>query len=242
MSNHVQNTLDAINKIDVEVDSAQEAVMESYVELGNKFDTMEKHGLPVASDDSTIQSFIDNRNEIITEYTNEGKKKANIKVIGICNWLLPQFKKLDDALDKGTIQNTEVDRASTGPLGMLAMFFSGSWAGVSNMQKNVPVGQMSSFALKSFQKQIEKIKKSGEYSDEEIHTLDNAKNALEGWKTAAKMDKAERTFFDKFIAYTRDVRTMSRIKSATKDVIEKLEAAKKMAESHYNGKEETNNG
>lgn len=207
MSNHVQNTLDAINKIDVEVENAQEAVMESYVELGNKFDTMEKHGLPVASDDSTIQSFIDNRNEIITEYTNEGKKKANIKIIGVCNMVIPELKQTLDLLEKDQLSNRAHDAV--------------------NSQKI--------FDFMYVKRAFKNAKKSGEYTDKELETISAAEDAIDKWTETRKS-------FDKYVLYTRDTRNMSSFKPILKDLIEKLEAAKKMGESHYNGKEETNNG
>ena len=54
---------------------------------------------------------------------------------------------------------------------------------------------------------------------------------------ASKLDRNDRSFYDRFISYAHDTRTMDKIKKATDEVVDALEELKTLATKHYNGGE-----
>ena len=68
------DTLTKINAVGVASDDARVDVLDTFIGLGKKFDAMDTYGLSVASNDETIQHFIENRNTICEQFYQESAK------------------------------------------------------------------------------------------------------------------------------------------------------------------------
>ena len=78
MSNIFSNdTLTKINAVGVASEDARVDVLDTFIGLGKKFDAMDAYGLSVASNDETIQHFIENRNTICEQFYQESAKGRN---------------------------------------------------------------------------------------------------------------------------------------------------------------------
>ena len=71
------DTLTKINAVGVASDDARVDVLDTFIGLGKKFDAMDAYGLSVASNDETIQHFIENRNTICEQFYQESAKGRN---------------------------------------------------------------------------------------------------------------------------------------------------------------------
>lgn len=226
--NKVSETLMSIASIDAATNLAQEAVMESMTLLGKKCDVMQERGLVVGSQDEVIQEFITHRDEIIQEFEDDGPKKIYKKLLGMCNWVIPHFKSLLKAIEDETINHQTIDNWG----GSWFDAFFGIGAGSVLGQ-----GTFDLTMLKSSIKKTEKKKTRDAFSDEDRNVLRDLDTAAENWKRTAQYDRADRKFFDRFIAFTRDTRTTTKIKNATKQLVDALEATRDMARKHYGGDE-----
>lgn len=230
--NKASEALMSIAAIGAAVDTAQENVMESMKTLGHKCDVMQEYHLNVGSSDEVIQEFITNRDEIITEYENEGPKKIYKKLLGGCNWVIPHFKKLYEGMEKETINHATVDAWGGN---WLSIWFGNRRDGVIPAQGTYDFEMMKGLIKKSDKKATRDA-----FSEEDRKILRNLEEAMDNWRRATKYDRADRKFFDKFIAYSRDTRTMTGIKNATKKALDALEATRDMAKSHFGGDEPVN--
>ena len=232
--NKASEALISIAAIGVAVDTAQENVMESMKTLGHKCDVMQEYHLNVGSADEVIQEFLTNRDEIITEYENEGPKKIYKKLLGGCNWVIPHFKKLYEGMEKETINHATVDAWGGN---WLSIWFGNRRDGVIPAQGTYDFEMMKDLIKKSDKKATRDA-----FSEEDREILKNLADAMDNWRRATKYDRADRKFFDKFIAYSRDTRTMTCIKNATKKALDALEATRDMAKSHFGGDEPVQEG
>lgn len=227
--NKASEALMSIAAIGAAVDTAQENVMESMKTLGHKCDIMQEYHLNVGSADEVIQEFLTNRDDIIMEYENEGPKKIYKKLLGGCNWAIPHFKKLYEGMEKETINHATVDAWGGN---WLSIWFGNRRDGVIPAQGTYDFEMMKGLIKKSDKKATRDA-----FSEEDRKILQNLAEAMDNWRRETKYDRADRKFFDKFIAYNRDTRTMTGIKNATKKVIDALEATRDMAKSHFGGDE-----
>lgn len=228
---NIYTVLDDIISIQEATDNARDEVYSKINDFAEKVAVMEQCGLNVMSEDPTMQQIIDNREQVITEYTNDGPKKINRKLIGMANWVLPPFKKLQTGLNNGTLTHHEIDNFGSSVLKLLfAPVVAYSEDRISTLKTSQ--GRINAGQLKAL---IKKAKKTGEFDNDEINVLEKCDGALEDWLRASKYDRSDRRFYDRFIAYTQDTRTLDRIKKATDDVVEAMEELKKLAESHFNG-------
>lgn len=230
--NKASEALISIAAIGTAVDTAQENVMESMKTLGHKCDVMQEYHLNVGSSDEIIQEFLTNRDEIITEYENEGPKKIYKKLLGGCNWVIPHFKKLYEGMEKETINHATVDAWGGN---WLSIWFGNRRDGVIPAQGTYDFEMMKGLIKKSDKKATRDA-----FSEEDRKILRNLEEAMDNWRRATKYDRADRKFFDKFIAYSRDTRTMTGIKNATKKALDALKATRDMAKSHFGGDEPVN--
>ena len=230
--NKASEALISIAAIGTAVDTAQENVMESMKTLGHKCDVMQEYHLNVGSNDEVIQEFITNRDDIIMEYENEGPKKIYKKLLGGCNWVIPHFKKLYEGMEKETINHATVDAWGGN---WLSIWFGNRRDGVIPAQGTYDFEMMKGLIKKSDKKSTRDA-----FSEEDRKILRNLEEAMDNWRRATKYDRADRKFFDKFIAYSRDTRTMTGIKNATKKALDALEATRDMAKSHFGGDEPVN--
>lgn len=65
------DTIKAIDSIDSAVKSSKAAVIDQLEKLGKKCDVMQEYGVPTGSEDETINTFIENREEILTNLRGE---------------------------------------------------------------------------------------------------------------------------------------------------------------------------
>lgn len=65
------DTIKAIDSIDNAVKSSKAAVIDQLEKLGKKCDVMQEYGVPTGSADETINTFIENREEILTNLRGE---------------------------------------------------------------------------------------------------------------------------------------------------------------------------
>lgn len=226
--NKASEALMSIAAIGVAVDTAQENVMESMKTLGHKCDVMQEYHLNVGSSDEVIQEFITNRNDIIMEYENEGPKKIYKKLLGMCNWVIPHFKALLKAIEDETINHQTID--NWGGSWLDAFFGVGAGSVLGR-------GTWDLTMMKRTISKTDKKKTRDAFSEEDRKVMHDLESAAENWKRTAQYDRADRKFFDKFIAFTRDTRTTTKMKNATKQLVDALEATRNMARSHFGGDE-----
>ena len=229
--NDTLQILGSIMAIQEASDVAYENVHEKINDFAEKVSVMEQYGLNVMSENPTIQHIIENHDEVITEYKNDGPKKINKKIIGWVNWILPEFKKIQKGIEEGTVNHHQVDNFGSSPLKVL--FF-----GFGTMAEDRTKSTMTGFArmnLPTLKNVIKQAKKTGEFNDEEIRALSKCSDTLDNWLHVSKLDRNDRSFYDRFIAYNRDTRTMDKIKKATDEVVDALEELKTLATKHYNG-------
>ena len=231
--NKASEALISIAAIGTAVDTAQENVMESMKTLGHKCDVMQEYHLNVGSSDEVIQEFLTNRDDIIMEYENEGPKKIYKKLLGMCNWVIPHFKLLLKCIEDETINHQTIDNWG----GSWLDAFFGVGAGSVLGRGTVDLAQMKSIISKT-----EKKKTRDAFSEEDRKIMRDLETAAENWKRTAQYDRADRKFFDKFIAFTRDTRTTTKMKNATKQLVDALEATRDMARSHFGGDEPVQEG
>lgn len=227
--NKASEALMSIAAIGAAVDTAQENVMGSMKTLGHKCDVMQEYHLNVGSSDEVIQEFLTNRDEIITEYENDGPKKIYKKLLGGCNWVIPHFKKLYEGMEKETINHATIDAWGGN---WLSIWFGNRRDGVIPAQGTYDFEMMKDLIKKSDKKATRDA-----FSEEDRKILQNLAEAMDNWRRETKYDRADRKFYDKFIAYSRDTRTMTGIKNATKKALDALEATRDMAKSHFGGDE-----
>lgn len=226
--NKASEALMSIAAIGTAVDTAQENVMESMKTLGHKCDVMQEYHLNVGSADEIIQEFITNRDEIITEYENEGPKKIYKKLLGMCNWVIPHFKLLLKCIEDETINHQTID--NWGGSWLDAFFGVGAGSVLGR-------GTWDLTMMKRTISKTDKKKTRDAFSEEDRKVMHDLETAAENWKRTAQYDRADRKFFDKFIAFTRDTRTTTKMKNATKQLVDALEATRDMARSHFGGDE-----
>lgn len=231
--NKASEALISIAAIGNAVDTAQENVMESMKTLGHKCDVMQEYHLNVGSNDEVIQEFITNRDEIITEYENEGPKKIYKKLLGMCNWVIPHFKLLLKCIEDETINHQTID--NWGGSWLDAFFGVGAGSVLGR-------GTWDLTMMKRTISKTDKKKTRDAFSEEDRKVIHDLETAAENWKRTAQYDRADRKFFDKFIAFTRDTRTTTKMKNATKQLVDALEATRDMAKSHFGGDEAVQEG
>lgn len=72
-----EDALTKINAVSTVSEDARVGVMDTFIGLGKKFDAMDLYGLPVASNDETMQHFIENRDTICEQFYQESVKGRN---------------------------------------------------------------------------------------------------------------------------------------------------------------------
>jgi hypothetical protein len=227
--NKASEALMSIAAIDANTMLAKEAVMDSMIALGKKCDVMQEYHLEIGSQDEVIQEFITNRDEIITEYENDGPKKIYKKLLGMCNWIIPHFKLLLKHIEDDTINHQTIDN------------WGGSWfdaffgVGAGSVLGR---GTWDLTMIKNVMKKTEKKKTYDAFTDEDRTILRNLDSAAENWKRTAQYDRADRKFYDRFIGVTRDTRTTDKMKKATRELVDALEETRNMARKHYSGGDE----
>lgn len=226
--NKASEALISIAAIGTAVDTAQENVMESMKTLGHKCDVMQEYHLNVGSSDEVIQEFLTNRDDIIMEYENEGPKKIYKKLLGMCNWVIPHFKALLKAIEDETVNHQTID--NWGGSWLDAFFGVGAGSVLGR-------GTWDLTMMKRTISKTDKKKTRDAFSEEDRKVMRDLETAAENWKRTAQYDRADRKFFDKFIAFTRDTRTTTKMKNATKQLVDALEATRNMAKSHFGGEE-----
>ena len=231
--NKASEALISIAAIGTAVDEAQENVMESMKTLGHKCDVMQEYHLNVGSSDEVIQEFLTNRDDIIMEYENEGPKKIYKKLLGMCNWVIPHFKLLLKCIEDETINHQTID--NWGGSWLDAFFGVGAGSVLGR-------GTWDLTMMKRTISKTDKKKTRDAFSEEDRKVMRDLETAAENWKRTAQYDRADRKFFDKFIAFTRDTRTTTKMKNATKQLVDALEATRNMARSHFGGDEAIQEG
>ncbi len=226
--NKASEALMSIAAIGAAVDTAQENVMESMKTLGHKCDVMQEYHLTVGSSDEIIQEFITNRDDVIMEYENEGPKKIYKKLLGMCNWVIPHFKLLLKCIEDETINHQTID--NWGGSWLDAFFGVGAGSVLGR-------GTWDLTMMKRTISKTDKKKTRDAFSEEDRKVMHDLETAADNWKRTAQYDRADRKFFDKFIAFTRDTRTTTKMKNATKQLVDALEATRDMAKSHFGGDE-----
>lgn len=226
--NKVSEALMSLAAIDASTDVAQENVMEAFSNLAHKCDIMQEYHVEVGSEDSVIQEFITNREQILTEYENEGPKKIYKKLLGMCNWVIPHFKALLKAIEDETINHQTIDN------------WGGSWLDAFFGVGAGSVLGRGTWDLTMIKRTLKKTEKKATYnafSEEDREVLRELDGAAENWKRTAQYDRADRKFFDRFIGFTRDTRTTTKIKNATRELVDAFEKTRKMARKHFSGDE-----
>lgn len=229
--NNVNQILDDIRTIQEAAYDAHDDVHSKINDFAEKVGVMEQCGLNVMSDDSTMQNIIDNREQVIFEYQNEGHKKINRRLIGMVNWVLPIFKKLQVGIEQGTLRHQEIDHFNSS---VLKLFFAPTIAAGDDYSSTLKTAHGRT-SLRMFKNIITKARKTHEYSNDEIKILDKCYDAIENWKRISKYDRDSRSFYDRWIAYDRDTRELDSIKKATDELVTALEDVKALAKSHFDG-------
>ena len=207
--NDTLQILDSITAIQEASDVAYDNVHEKINAFAEKVSVMEQCGLNVMSENPTIQYIIENHDEVITEYKNDGPKKINKKLISWVNYALPNFKLIKKHMDDGTITHQIVD-------------VFGSLLGEGSISINRVLST------------IKTAKKTDEFGSDEIKLLDKCSDTLTKWKAISKTDRKDQSGFDRWFTGL-DTRTMDKIKGITGDVVDVLEEVLTMARKHYDG-------
>lgn len=204
MTNDITNVNRAIANIDNSIATAEDCVMESFITLDKKYTAMEKRGMELHSEDELNQKFIENREEVILEYENEGPKKIYKKLYGMCNTYYPYFNGFYQALKTKTMPNKDIDM----------------WLILRGTE------------FKSTIKKTRKENVKGAFNESEIKLIDNLEKCMDDFKKELYNFRTSRKFFDYWL-YTRDTRSQDKILKVTEDATNALKSVLDMARKKF---------